>query len=283
MIVPIAMAAIGEIAPKGREGTMLGSFNVALFLGFGTGPLLGGIVMDILSIEAVFFFMGGLSALALILIILLLPVKKEMKKSGSGTLSTFRILWKANEFKGLLVFRFSNAIVRGSMVAFLPVFASRVSATPAQIGTLVSLNILLTAGLQHGFGRLADRLNRRGLIIAGNLLSGFPLLLTPFASEIVHLVVLSVIMGVGSGLAFPAALAVATDVGRNHGMGNVMGYFNTAMSLGMISGPIVSGLIMDLFGLSVVFIWGGLLGVLGSMVCVYLFFIKKGVIGYADV
>ena len=206
-----------------------------------------------------------------------------MQRSKSKIPSTFREIWKKDIFKGLLVFRFSNAVVRGSTVAFLPIFAVRVQASPSQIGTLISMNILLTAVLQHFFGRLADRWSRRGLIIAGNLLNGLPLLLTPFASRVSHLAVLSFMMGVGGGLAFPAALAVATSVGRDHGMGNVMGYFNTAMSFGMIIGPIVSGWIMDLLGLSVVFIWGGMLGLLGSIGCVILFYRRKGVIGYADV
>ena len=283
MIVPIATAAIGDAAPEGREGTMLGSFNVALFLGFGTGPLLGGVVMDILGIEEVFLLMGGLSGFSLLLILFLLPEPKGKRHRRERIPSPFSSMWKADAFKGLLIFRFSNAVVRGSTVAFLPVFAVRVAATPSQIGTLVSMNILLTAVLQHFFGRVADRWSRRGLIIGGNLLSSLPLLLTPFASDFWHLIILSFVMGVGGGVAFPAALAIATRVGRDHGMGNVMGTFNTAMSLGMITGPLIAGWIMDLLGLSVVFMWGGFLGIAGSIVCTILFFRNKGAFGYADI
>ena len=61
MVVPIAMAYIGEISPKGEEGKFLGTFNIALFFGFGMGPLLGGVVTDNINQSASFMAMGGLS------------------------------------------------------------------------------------------------------------------------------------------------------------------------------------------------------------------------------
>ena len=270
MVVPIAAAVIGDISPTGREGSTMGSFNVALFLGFGAGPLLGGFVLDTLGMSEVFYIMGGLSFVSLLLVLFFLPRKKEDQARRHASISPFRSLWHHDVFKGLLVFRFSNAVVRGSTTAFLPIFASRLDVSPSQIGFLVSLNILLTAILQHFFGRLADRFNRRFLIVLGNCLTAVPLLLTPFAHDFVHLLILGIIMGTGGGLAFPAALAMATVVGRDHGMGNIMGYFNMAMSLGMIIGPLISGWVMDLLGVSVVFIFGGLLGVVGSLVCYFL-------------
>ena len=267
MVVPIAAAVIGDISPTGREGSTMGSFNVALFLGFGGGPLLGGFVLDTLGMSEVFYIMGGLSFVSFLLILFFLPRKKEDQARRRASISPFRSLWHRDVFKGLLVFRLSNAVVRGSTTAFLPIFATRLDVSPSQIGFLVSLNILLTAILQHFFGRLADRFSRRFLIVLGNCLTAVPLLLTPFAHDFWHLLILGMIMGTGGGLAFPAALAMATVVGRDHGMGNIMGYFNMAMSLGMIIGPLVSGWVMDLLGVSVVFIFGGLLGILGSVVC----------------
>jgi MFS family permease len=217
------------------------------------------------------------------LISFFLPEKKNREKKRKNAVSSLRTLWRQDVVKGLLIFRFSNAVVRGSTTAFLPVFASRLTVSPSQIGFLVSLNILLTAVLQYFLGKLADRWSRAGLIVMGNLMTAVPLLLTPFAQNLSHLIVLSVCMGVGGGVAFPAALAVATVAGRDHGMGNIMGYFNAAMSYGMIFGPIVSGWIMDLLGLSVVFMFGGFIGVLGTIVCVYFMIHKQGVGVHADV
>jgi len=269
MIVPIAAAVIGDISPKGEEGSMMGNFNVALFLGFGTGPLLGGFVLDAVGMASVFYLMGGLSFVALLLVIFFLPEKVNNRIQKYPSISPFRTIWQHNIFKGVLIFRFSNAVARGSVTAFLPVFAAKLGISPSKIGFLVSVNILLTAVLQHFFGKLADRVSRSFLVVVGNIVVVVPLLVTPYAKSFSDLLFLGIIMGLGSGLAFPAAAALATEQGRSHGMGNVMGYFNQSMSLGMIVGPIVAGWVMDLLGLSVVFIFGGIVGILGSSFCAY--------------
>ncbi len=269
MIVPIAAAVIGDISPKGEEGSMMGNFNVALFLGFGTGPLLGGFVLDAVDMASVFYLMGGLSFVALLLVIFFLPEKVNNRIQKYPSISPFRTIWQHNIFKGVLIFRFSNAVARGSVTAFLPVFAAKLGISPSKIGFLVSVNILLTAVLQHFFGKLADRVSRSVLVVVGNIVVVVPLLVTPYARSFSDLLFLGILMGLGSGLAFPAAAALATEQGRSHGMGNVMGYFNQSMSLGMIVGPIVAGWVMDLLGLSVVFIFGGIVGILGSSFCAY--------------
>ena len=282
MVVPIAAAAIGDISPKGKEGSVMGTFNVALFLGYGAGPLLGGVVMDAVGMNEVFYLMGGLSFVSLLLV-LFLPENKDPVKERTRIVTPFRKIWRHDVFKELLVFRFSNAAVRGSLMVFLPVFATKLDISPSQVGFLVALNILLTAALQHFFGGLADRMNRHFLIIAGNTMTAIPMLLTPAARSLTHLLVLAVIMGIGGGLAFPAALAVATELGRKHGMGNIMGFFNQSMSLGMIVGPVAAGWVMDLLGISVVFIFVGFLGMMGSGICVAYLYRRRGVVFNADV
>jgi MFS family permease len=65
-------------------------------------------------------------------------------------------------------------------------------------------------------------------------------------------------------------------------MGNMMGYFNLAMSVGMIVGPVAAGWVMDFFGLSMTFVFGGIVGLLGSGACLYWLFIKSGVRFHAN-
>ena len=267
MVIPIATAVIGDISPKGREGRMMGNFQVALFLGFGAGPLLGGLIQDLFEISQVFYFMGSLSFIALIMVAIWVPETeshlKHQKEKTPQSISVFR----HPKFRGLLAFRFSNAVGRASVIAFLPVFASHLNLPASKIGILISINILLTSLLQYIFGKVADRFDRRILIIAGNIIGAVPLLLTPFAQSFSHLALLGCLMGLGGGLAFPAAGAVATELGRGYGMGHVMGNFNMAMSIGSIVGAMSAGQVMDLFGMSYVFIFGGIVTLVGSAAC----------------
>jgi len=274
MVIPIATAVIGDISPRGKEGSVMGSFQVALFLGFGAGPLLGGVVLDYFNINTVFNIMGAMSFISLLLIIFFLPQQTDETARIQKSVSTIREIFKEDRFKGLFVFRYSNAAGRAALIAFLPIFADQINIDPSQIGLLISVNIFITGILQRFFGKLADRFSKTCFMVIGNLVGTLPLLLTPLASSFVHLLILGIVMGVGSALAFPAAGAVATEIGRDHGMGNIMGYFNMAMSLGMITGAIGTGIVMDLLGLSYVFLLGGVIGIAGTVLC--LFWLKRG-------
>lgn len=278
MVVPIASAVIGDMSPKGKEGQMMGNFQVALFLGFGAGPLLGGVIQDYFSSEHVFYFMGALSLLALLLIVVFVPELKTGKKLKDKEQTAFKTMWHKPVFRGLVSFRLSNAVGRAAVISFLPVFAARINMTPAKIGILVSLNILLTSILQWIFGKAADRYDRRLLIILGNVVGAIPLLLTPMATTFSHLVILGCLMGLGGGIAFPAAGAVATELGRKHGMGNIMGFFNMAMSIGSIVGAMAAGQVMDLLGMSYVFLFGGVITLIGSAASVKWLYQKEAAI-----
>ncbi|MCD6420617.1 MAG: MFS transporter, partial [Synergistetes bacterium] len=121
MVIPIAMAYIGEIAPKGKEGSYMGVFSMSFFLGMGAGPFIGGTLSDAFGIKYAFYAMGTLTAIALINTLVSLPnikVKKKQKEPAK-----FREMLKNNAVKGLFIFRTINSMGRGSISSFLPILA----------------------------------------------------------------------------------------------------------------------------------------------------------------
>ena len=265
MVIPIATAVVGDISPRGREGRMMGNFQIALFLGFGSGPLLGGAIMQVWGINEVFMVMGGMTFLSFLVIAYFLQ-----EDGSSATTRKKKIqkgLWKTKTFRALFIFRFTNAVGRAAILSFLPVFADQLQISPFRVGILVSINIFITALLQNATGKMADRFSRRAMIVIGNGVAGFAIILFPLTRNFNDLILLGSIIGIGSAFAFPAASAVATTLGREYGMGHVMGQFNMAMSLGAIVGSVVTGALMDLFHIDVVFIFSGVIGILGSLFC----------------
>ena len=49
--IPIVMAYVGDISPRGEEGRFMGLYTTVLLMGFGSGPIIGGIVKDLLGIK----------------------------------------------------------------------------------------------------------------------------------------------------------------------------------------------------------------------------------------
>jgi DHA1 family multidrug resistance protein-like MFS transporter len=272
MIIPIAMAFIADISPPEKEGSYMGIFTIALFLGFGCGPFLGGLTKDLISIEADFLIMGGLCLLAFFMVLIYLPRSSSIQKSTSPMDIPFKTILQSRSIMGLCFYRFASAFCRGSIITFLPLYAhNALQLNASQIGLVISSSILLTAVLQFPFGKLADKLNRRMLIILGSILYFSIVPLIPYTLNFIQILTLNIILGLFGALSLPAASALIVVEGKHYGMGSTMAIFNVAMSVGLGIGPLASGVVLDIWGLSGVFYFCTILGFLGTGIVALLF------------
>ena len=272
MIIPIAMAFIADISPPEKEGSYMGIFTIALFLGFGCGPLLGGFTKDFISMEADFLIMGGLCLLAFFMVLIYLPRSSSIQKSTPPMDIPFKTILQSRSIMGICFYRFASAFCRGSIITFLPLYAhNALQLNASQIGLVISSSILLTAVLQFPFGKLADKLNRRMLIILGSILYFSIVPLIPYTLNFIQILTLNIILGLFSALSLPAASALIVVEGKHYGMGSTMAIFNVAMSVGLGIGPLASGVVLDIWGLSGVFYFCTILGFLGTGIVALLF------------
>ncbi len=269
MVQPISMAYVGDLTPKGQEGTYSGYINTAFLGGVAGGPVLGGVIRDLYNMQASFLLLGLLSLLSLILLWMFLPEISHEKKTQTSTPLPFRELFSCYPLVGVSVFRLSYAAANAAIWVFVPLLASQLLAlTTSQIGLLISLNVLVSMVLQAPCGRLADWVkNKTMLIVSGGLVSALALALFPFATSYWHLVVLNLLVGGAFGLAYPAHMAVAMENAKGFGMGTVMSLLLTVHSFAMTVGPVLFGLVIDLYSLNGVFYSGGLFGLLVTLAC----------------
>jgi predicted MFS family arabinose efflux permease len=129
------------------------------------------------------------------------------------------------------------------------------------IGILISSNIFLTGILQRPIGKISKKENSLFMIISGSIISAVTLICLPFGKGVVVYLLLSCIMGFGSAVSMPAASVLMVEHGKQAGMSTTMGIFDTAMSVGMIS-----GVIMDYMGIAWVFYAGGIICLAGTAV-----------------
>ena len=274
LVVPVAMALAADIAPKERLGLYMGTLNMAVMLGLGVGPVLGGTIRDHLGMNAAFYSMGLLALLTLVVVALLLPGgKQEARSQREQTIAPFNTLLRHRIVQGLFIVRFFTAAGQGSVYTFLPILALQINLSSSQIGIILGINIFLIAGLQRLFGGVADRLNPVYLIVAGTFVSGLAVLGMPFVEGFVMILGLNVLMGAGNGIAMPGGLALTGHLGKTVGTGTAMGITDSGWSLGMIASPIISGLIMDSLGVASIFLVGGALIITGSAL---IYFFLKG-------
>jgi DHA1 family multidrug resistance protein-like MFS transporter len=270
LVVPIAMALAADIAPKQKLGLYMGTLNMSVMIGLGIGPALGGIIRDNFGMNSTFYAMGVLALLTCILVMIFLPpdsqghgYKKDKKPYSIKKMLTHPIVL------GIFLMRFFAASGQGAVYTFLPILALQLKLTSSQVGIILTANIFLIAFLQRSCGRLADRINPKYLVIIGTFASGLTVFGMPFVEGFMMILLLNILMGMSNGISLPGGLVITGQLGRTMGMASLMSITDAAWSLGMIVSPILSGIILDVFGLSYVFIIGSLLIVTGGIVVTF--------------
>ncbi|MDX8550580.1 MFS transporter [Methanospirillum sp. J.3.6.1-F.2.7.3] len=264
MILPIALAYINDIAPIGEEGKFIGSFVSSIYLGMSFGPFIGGVIMDLLSMNAVFFAMAFFSLLALVTSILYLPDIQ----TGPGIKTSFREIIFHKNLQGPVLYQLMYALANGTFMVFLPILAIQdplISAS--EIGVIILVSVLTTPIFQHFFSRIADSFRRYHLIALGVTMIGASLLVIPVVQGLSAYLLSAVLLGVGRGISLPSLFALVSCAGREIGQGSASGMVNMSLAIGLIVAPLLSGVIMDLSGIDMVFYVSGVM----SLFCTGIF------------
>ena len=266
-VVPIAMALAADIAPKQKLGLYMGTLNMAVMLGLGIGPVLGGTIRDHFGVNTAFYTMGVLAFLTCFLVMIFIPADEHTRgPRESQNIFSIRKMLAHRVVLGIFIMRFLTASGQGAVYTFLPILALQLELTSSQVGVILGANIFLIAFLQRTCGKLADRVNPKYLIIAGTFASGMTVLGMPFVEGFAMILLLNILMGMANGVSLPGGLVITGKLGASMGMASLMSLTDAAWSLGMIVSPILSGIILDVFGLSYVFIIGSILISAGAAV-----------------
>jgi DHA1 family multidrug resistance protein-like MFS transporter len=263
LVSPIAQAYIGDLSPQGEEGKWMGYTNAAFFAGWGIGPLLGGLLSQSLNMNAAFYTMGGLNLVACLLIFVMLrePVKRKIKTAAR---SAYQKIARSPVMQGISLWRFTYAIGMGAFLCFLPVYGSlELGMNTTETGILLTTSNLLLTVLQLFFGKVADRFNRRAIVIVGSLAGVAYLAMIPFTTGFWGLLGLCALGGIGGAMAAPAASALVVEQGRVFGMGATIAVFSMMLSAGNALGPVLSGAVDDAWGIGAAFYVPAALAFLG--------------------
>ena len=271
MIFPVAQSYVGLITPQGKEGRIMGLFNVSLYGGLSVGPILGGIVNDRFNIQASFVSMGALTLIGFFLCLLFLPKESVPDKNAvldkKESLSYMQLLMSPKVFP-LFAFRTCYTTCTGITWTFVPFMAgTMLGLSSSAIGFIVTINVLLGGLLQAPMGFIADRFNKKILVTSGGILAILSILYLMTASSFGELFLANGLLGLAGGVSLPAIMALAVIEGRNRkAMGSVMGLLAMGHSLGMLFGPLLAGLCIDLFPIQTIFVLGAVISGIGTII-----------------
>jgi MFS family permease len=264
MVGPVAQAYVGDISPKGKEGTYVNIFMMFMYLGMAAGPFMGGILNDQLGMNYAFYAMGALSALSLLFLIIYVPrINPTTTKQRPG-LRSMTSIFNDDRIKASSLHLCSRAVLRQGITSFLPLYAvSVLGMSTTSIGLVLSIYVFTEAVSQGVMGPVADRMNKNLLLIGGTLSAAIlSFFLGSMHSEWTLLFIL-VPVAFTTSLARASASVYHVQVGREmNNIGASMGILNASQGLGGVIGPMLFGVVTDTFGLGAMFLTGGVAGLI---------------------
>ena len=268
MLMPVVQAYVGEITPKGKEGTTMGLFNMSIFGSLSIGPVVGGFVNDAFSLKGAFICMGTLSFISFVFALVMLPPTSEEKTVvNKKAPPAWKEIINSKLIAGIFSFRLAYTTCIGIIWSFLPVYADhKFNLSSSQIGILITLSVLIGGALQLPMGFLADRFNKNVMIITGGIIISASVFYYNFAAGFWQLILASTFFSIGGGISMPAIMALSVIKGsEEESMGSVIALLTMAHSLGMLIGSIISGFIMDFISMEFMFVIGGWIMLVGSL------------------
>jgi MFS transporter, DHA1 family, multidrug resistance protein len=267
MVLPVAYAYVGEIGPPDKEGEIMGLFQISLYGGLSFGPALGGVVKDVLGTDATFLSMGLICFIGFMLCITLLPKDESNLIRNRKLDDSYWTVAKDQTMSALVIMRICLACSIGVIWSFLPLLGEMVLHLNAtSIGLLVMTNVAISAVALYPMGVLADRYDKRIPVVAGTVFAVIALILLIRVNTFWDLIIASALHGIALGMISPALIAVVVIVGREKkAMGTAMGLINMGHSMGMLLGPVLGGLIMDVYSFSGAFSFGAVAMLAGTV------------------
>jgi MFS family permease len=264
LVTPVAQAYVGDLIPKGKEGTYMNMFMMAMYLGMAMGPFLGGAINQYYGMNTAFYIMAAFSAIALLLHVIFVPViKAKSHKSRAGWGAMLNLL-KDNRMKAVALHLSSRGILRQGITAFLPLFSAKLLGfNTTTIGLVTSVFAFTEAISQGVVGPIADRANKKLLLISGSLVAAIIIFFGRDMTDALGQLLILVPVAITTSIARASASAYSVEIGAKHSsMGACMGLTNASQDLGHFIGPILFGWAIDNFGEGSIFAVGGISGLI---------------------
>ena len=131
----------------------------------------------------------------------------------------------------------------GIIIPIMPFYVTRLGATGSTLGMLMATFSIMQFSFAPVWGSLSDRFGRKPILVLGVLGNVLSQLMMGFATELWMLFVARALAGILSSAALPTAMAYAGDSTSLKERPAAMGLLGAAMSMGMVLGPGIGGLL----------------------------------------
>ena len=169
----------------------------------------------------------------------------------------------------LSVALFATMLGNGVVIPFIPIYAQEFGASGVAVGILFGAHSASRTFLLPLIGRASDRHGRKAFLLWGLFFYALSSVAYLLADSLVTLIVIMALQGVATAMVQPVSMAYVGDLTPKGKEGAYAGYVNTAFLGGVAGGPILGGVMKDLFNMQASFILLGLLSLLSLLLLLF--------------
>jgi DHA1 family multidrug resistance protein-like MFS transporter len=238
-----------DSAPPDRMAYAIGVVQTAQRLGPALGPVIGGVVAQLVGLRRAFFVTSAFYVIAVVLVFLLYkerPLAPDQGAEDTGRV-TFRNVLAFENFLVLMLVVFGLQFVDRSFGPILPLYVAGMGTPGNTVPVIAGLLFSITAGTaavgNQICGRLLRRHSPRRVIAGASALASIGTLVYVLANNTGELVLGTILFGAAIGTATTATYTAAGTLIPASVRGTGFGLLSTASLAGLAVSPIVSGML----------------------------------------
>ncbi len=256
--VPNSTALIASQAPKNRLGYALGTLATGVIGGSLVGPLLGGVLAEILGIRQVFLLVGFILLICTLMTVFF--VKEDFQPVTKTEALSTRELFSSIKDKQILIGLFvTSMIIQVSAQSIAPILTLYIRHL-GQTENLMFVSGLIVSALGFSsmlssstLGKIGDRIGNHRLLLIALFYSFSMYVLCALAQNSLQLGIVRFLYGFGTGALMPNINSLLTKITPREGISRIFSYNQMFMNMGQVIGPFIGSAIATDLGYRSVF------------------------------
>ena len=250
-----AFTLIANISPEAHRGQSLSYFALAMSISGALGPSVGILLINHFSFTLLFLACSGLSFCALFFTCRL--GKRQIAPLQASSVDD-GLLFSPRAIPPSVINSLS-LFVWGALTAFFPLYAiNNGVSNPGLFFTTTAVMLILGRALG---GKILDLYSREKVILPCLITYVLSMVILAFSKTLPMFILVALIWGIGNAFLAPALIADALDrVGSS--TGPAMGTFTAISDLGLTTGPVIMGIILQSTSYPVLFLSLAFMGII---------------------
>ncbi|WP_074481394.1 multidrug efflux MFS transporter [Streptococcus equinus] len=256
--IPNSTALIASQAPKNRSGYALGTLATGMIGGSLIGPLLGGMLAELLGIRQVFLLVGFILLICNLLTVFF--IKEDFKPVTKSNAMSTREVFSSIKDKQILIGLFvTSMIIQISAQSISPILTLYIR-NLGQTENLMFVSGLIVSALGFSsmlssstLGKIGDKIGNHRLLLIALFYSFCMYVLCALSQNSLELGIVRFLYGFGTGALMPSVNSLLTKITPREGISRIFSYNQMFMNIGQVLGPFVGSAVATGMGYRSVF------------------------------